>query len=105
MQFSLGKHSTTFMFLVIFLIPKVIDLHVLEHLLGDDHSISCEYCDTISNSKPFNLFLNTSCYKDNKRSGTISAFIVKTYYNSPLSKIVSPTSIYNKPPPVLALLG
>ncbi len=104
MQRSFNKHITTFLFLVAFLLPRVVDMHALEHFLDDNETVSCELCDIAPNSQQFDLFLNGVSYDDKQFLNTPSSFVVDLQYNSPLDKIVSPTSVYNKPPPI-SILG
>jgi len=99
MQGSFKKYITTYLFLATFLLPRVVDIHALEHFSGDDNAVSCELCDIAPNSQQFDLFLNIVSYDDGQLLNIPDSFIVETHYNSPLDKIVSPTSVYNKPPP------
>jgi len=99
MQRPLHKHITTFLFLVTFLLPRIVDIHALNHLFGDDETISCELCDIASNSQQFDLFIDVVSYDDGYLLNTISSIVIDAHYNTPLDKIVSPTSVYNKPPP------
>jgi len=103
MQQSFVKHITTFLFLFVFLLPRVVDLHALEYLYEDDDSVSCELCDIVSHTQQFNLFLDIAFYDDEQLLDTPIAFIVHRRYNSPLGKIATPASVYNKPPPNLLL--
>ncbi|MEO0528437.1 MAG: hypothetical protein AAFZ89_14485 [Bacteroidota bacterium] len=99
MQRSLIKYSTTFLFLVAFLVPRVADLHVLDHLSEDDGAVSCELCHITYISEQFDLYLGHATYDEQQPiSGSIT-YLLYSGYNSPLAKIVSPTSVYNKPPP------
>ena len=100
---SFSKYITTFLFLVAFLVPRIADIHALEHLQDDDEGVSCDLCDITSYSQQFDLFLDVAAYYDNRPLNAISCLVVYGYFNSPLDKIVSPTSIYNKPPPHLII--
>jgi len=104
MQRPLYKHITTFLFLVAFLLPRVANVHAWEHLSDDDETIACELCDITTQSQEVDLFLEVVTYDDTSSLNTPNTFIVNTYYNSPLDKIATPTSVYNKPPPQ-AILG
>lgn len=97
------KHITAFLFLIVFLVPRVADFHTFEHLSDDDRSVSCELCDITSNSQQFDLYLEDALPVDKKLVDTPSTTIVYRFYSSPLAKIVCPTSLYNKPPPQLIL--
>ncbi len=104
MQQPLIKHITTFLFLVAFLIPRIVDIHVFDHLSDEDEPISCELCDSISHMQEFDLYFDFVTYDDDQILNRPSLFVIHTYYNSPIAKIATPTTIYNKPPPC-ALLG
>ena len=100
MQRPLSKYFTTFLFLVAFLLPRVADFHAFEHLSDDDVPISCERCDITSHSQQFDLYLNGVSYYEEQPIVTPSERIISEIYNSPLAKIATPTSVYNKPPPL-----
>lgn len=104
MQRALGKHFTVLLFLVTFLLPRVVDLHALDYFSGDDEIVPCELCDLSANTQQFNLFTGDVLYEDKAVINKSFVQFVCEFYNSPLSKIVTPTSVYNKPPPS-SLLG
>lgn len=93
-------HIITLFFAVAFLIPRIVDLHVLNHQ-PDDDTTSCELCDILIQSDQFDLIFDDILYFQDQPYNTPSSFIVITKYNVPQKKIVSPTSIYNKPPPFI----
>ena len=99
MRLPLFKNIITLLFLVAFLAPRVVDLHALEHTASDDEPVSCELCDITAHSQSFDLFVDCPSYEDVEPVNRPSTFVVSTQYNSPLDKIVTPTSVYNKPPP------
>ena len=101
MKQPLFKHITAILFLVAFLAPRIADVHALDHLSEEDELLSCELCDITSNSQEFDLFLDLASQEDFKIMNKPSSFIVNSQYDCPLEKIVSPTSVYNKPPPSL----
>lgn len=100
MQCPIIKYISTFLFLVAFLVPRMVDLHAIEHLSEDDDAISCELCDISSNSVQFDLFFTNTVYDNATACILPSSFIAIRYYNSPIAKIVTPTWVYNKPPPI-----
>ncbi len=103
MQQPLVKHISTFLFLVAFLIPRIADLHAFDHLSGNDDSISCELCDITSHTQQLDLFIGDTSYIEEQPLNMPSPYVTYSFYNSPLAKIVSPTTVYNKPPPFLFL--
>jgi len=101
MQQPLDKHITTFLFLVAFLFPRIADVHVFDHLLEGDEPISCELCDITSHTQQIDLFFGDSFYTEEEPINKLSTHVIYSFYNSPLAKIVSPTFVYNKPPPFI----
>jgi len=99
MQRPLRKHITSLLFLAAFLIPRVAELHVLEHLSEEEEAISCELCDIVSPSQQLDLSTVAVSYEQKQLIPHPSEHIVYGMYHSPLAKIFSPTSVYNKPPP------
>ena len=101
MQQPFVKYISTFLFLAAFLVPRFADLHALEHLSGDDDTTSCELCDIAVHNQHLDLFLgDITCTKEIAHN-LPSTHIVQSLYNSPLASIVTPTSVYNKPPPTI----
>ncbi|WP_298541432.1 hypothetical protein [uncultured Aquimarina sp.] len=92
-------HIITLLFTAAFLAPRVANLHALSHLSDDDTSISCELCDIIVDAHQFDLINDSNFYTENDQQSIPSSFVVVSQYNTPQEKIVSPTFIYNKPPP------
>ncbi|MFC5044386.1 hypothetical protein ACFSTE_14560 [Aquimarina hainanensis] len=88
-------------FAVSFLAPRIANLHVLDHLLDDDTAISCELCDFIVYINYQDLINDHTSYIETKRQNVPSSFVVENRYNAPKEKIVSPITIYNKPPPLI----
>lgn len=101
MRHPLIKHISTLVFLAAFLVPRVADLHALDHAFGDDDSISCELCDIALHSSEFDLYLANASYDDSPAINLPSRRIKGCSYNSPIAKIATPTTIYNKPPPMV----
>jgi len=102
MRQPLIKYITSIIFLVAFLLPRVIDLHALEHLSEhDDEPISCELCDISSHTQQLDLYFGDTSYIEKELSYIPNSYIAYHFYNSPLAKIVSPTTVYNKPPPIM----
>ena len=93
-------HIITLLFSAAFLVPRVANLHALDHLSDDDTYISCELCDISVHSHQLDLITDDSSYLENEQQNIPSSFVVLTQYNTPREKIVSPTFIYNKPPPL-----
>ncbi|WP_299215018.1 hypothetical protein [uncultured Aquimarina sp.] len=92
-------HIITLLFTAAFLVPRVANLHALSHLSDDDTSISCELCDIIVDAHQFDLITDNNSYLESEQQSIPSSFVVVPQYNIPQEKIVSPTCIYNKPPP------
>ncbi len=101
MQRPIRNYFTALLFLVVFLLPRVADLHAFEHISDDDVPVSCEQCYITANSHQFNVYLQDATPVGINVVFVPSTAIVFRSYNSPLAKIVSPTSVYNKPPPQL----
>ncbi|UZO80708.1 hypothetical protein NBT05_17415 [Aquimarina sp. ERC-38] len=101
MQRPISIYISTFLFLVTFLAPRVANLHALDHFSDDEDSISCELCDITSSSQQFDLYLGHTPSQTDYILNYPSPYVVDSFYNSPTAKIASPSSIYNKPPPVL----
>lgn len=100
MQRPLRKYFAAFLFLVAFLLPRVADLHAFYHLSDDDAPISCEHCDITSHSQQFDFYLEDVQYHEQQLINSPNEQIISGIYNSPLAKIATPTSVYNKPPPL-----
>lgn len=94
-------HIITLLFTAAFLVPRVANLHALSHLSDDDASISCELCDLIVDTHQLDLINDNNSYLESEQQNIPSSFVVVPQYNTPQEKIVSPTFIYNKPPPSL----
>ena len=101
MQRPIRNYFSALLFLVAFLLPRVADLHAFDHIADDNVPVSCEQCDITANSHQFDVYLEDATPADINVSFVPSTAIVFTSYNSPLAKIVSPTTVYNKPPPQL----
>ena len=94
------KNIIALMFLVAFFAPKIANLHVLSHISKEhDTPISCKICDITASINQFDLFSGDSFSWENELLNIPSSFIVVSKYHISLEKIVSPTVIYNKPPP------
>ncbi len=89
------------LFTAAFLVPRIANLHALTHLSDDNPDISCELCDIIVDAHQFDLINNNNSYLEQESHSIPSSFIVLTQYNISKEKIVSPITIYNKPPPAL----
>jgi hypothetical protein len=99
MQQSVLKNITAFLFLVAFLAPRVANLHALDHLSEGEDTISCELCDITLQSQQLDLHTGDALYEDIQITKSPSAYIANSFYNSPTASIVSPLTVYNKPPP------
>ncbi len=100
------QRITTYIFTLLFtaalLVPRVANLHALDHITDEDtSSISCELCDILVHSYELDVINENYSFLENELYNTPSTFIVFTQYHIPKENIVSPTSIYNKPPPLL----
>ena len=115
MQSVLGKTLLAFLLTATFLIPRVADLHAFEHLHeahqshdeneghqeGDSDEKRCELCHVMTAEDPKDLyFINDISYQEVFQPAP-DTFEPATTYVAPLVIIASPTSVYNKPPPVL----
>ena len=101
MYLRIYKNIITSLFLVAFFAPKIANLHALSHISDeDDTSIPCELCDISTNIIQLDLFNGDSFGWKNELLNIPSSVVVVSKYNTPLEKIVSPTVIYNKPPPL-----
>ncbi|MEW7281292.1 hypothetical protein ABW636_22090 [Aquimarina sp. 2201CG1-2-11] len=94
-------HIITLLFTAAFLAPRVVDLHILNHLSEDDEPVSCELCDILVYSHQLDLFHNDHSHLEKEQSNIPSSFIALIQYRGPQEKIASPTFVYNKPPPFL----
>ncbi|WP_235016274.1 hypothetical protein [Aquimarina sp. AU474] len=94
-------HIITLLVTAAFLVPRVVNLHALSHLSDDDISISCELCDILVHSHQLDFIEEDIFNLEYELQNIPSSFVVLVQYNAPQEKIVSPTSIYNKPPPLL----
>ncbi|KZS40152.1 hypothetical protein AWE51_25250 [Aquimarina aggregata] len=95
------KYIITLFFTVALLIPRIANLHALNHLSEDGEPlISCELCDIISSSDQFDLIIGDTYSFEDQLQIVPNSFIVFSEYNTPKEKIASPVSIYNKPPPL-----
>ncbi|WP_299765370.1 hypothetical protein [uncultured Dokdonia sp.] len=101
MRQQVVTHIITLLFTLVFLVPRVASMHAISHLSEDDELISCEICDTISVSNQFDLITGDTFHFENELQNVPSSFVVYTEYTTPLEKIASPISFYNKPPPIL----
>ncbi len=97
---SVRTHIVSFLLLATILIPRILNLHELDHLLDDDISISCELCDLVINSEEPLLIANDNSYEQRKLQNTPNTLVILRYYRIPQGKIVTPGFIYNKPPPI-----
>ncbi|GAA4272440.1 hypothetical protein U6A24_10165 [Aquimarina gracilis] len=93
-------HIITVLFATFFLVPRIVNLHVLDHLTDDKTSVSCELCDILVYSYQLDLITEDNSYLENELQHTPSSYVVLAQYNIPQEKIVSPTCFYNKPPPL-----
>jgi hypothetical protein len=100
MQRPLRSYFTALLFLVAFLVPRVADLHAFDHLSDDDVPVSCERCDITSHSQKSDLYLGDFSYYEELTLNRPSEQSISRIYTSPLAKIATPTSVYNKPPPL-----
>ncbi|TPN87375.1 hypothetical protein [Aquimarina algicola] len=92
----------TLLFTVVFIAPRIVNLHVLSHLSDEnDTPISCELCDVLIYTSQLDLAKDDVSYFENTSQNLSGLFVVVPQYNTPQEKIVSPTFIYNKPPPLL----
>lgn len=95
------KHSITYLFLAVFTLMRVANLHTVKHVLADAEYEHCELCELITTTNqstplqttitqaatPFASFLDT-------RQGEIP-----TNYTVPEQKTLLSDYFYNKPPP------
>jgi len=88
-------------FIAISFVPRVADLHALDHFTDQDVPfISCELCDILANLIELDPIIHGNNYHQRELQNIPSSFIVYIQYHTPLEKIVSPTFIHNKPPPI-----
>lgn len=95
------KYISMFLFLAVFLVPRIADFHAFNHLSDDKDAVSCKICDILSHNQQLDLFYESSAFEKVDIYLAPSNFMVIRYYSTPYSKIVTPEFIYNKPPPVL----
>lgn len=102
MRSSFGKALLSFLFMAAFLVPRIADMHAIEHLEdGEDEGTHCELCHFTTAEDPKDLyFLNDISYQEPFQP-VPDSFETAINYVAPLALIASPTSVYNKPPPVL----
>lgn len=83
-----------------FLVPRVANLHSFVHLSDNDELISCELCDIIVSSQELDLFIDGPYFYEDTSISLPSTFIAFELFDTPVEKIASPLSFYNKPPPL-----
>ncbi|MDC8005855.1 hypothetical protein POV27_17510 [Aureisphaera galaxeae] len=101
MKQRIRTHIIPLLFAIVFLIPRVADLHALEHIAEEDTPISCELCDDLIQTQQNDLDLAGASYVEVAMQQVPCSFVVLPHYDVPRETIVSPTSIYNKPPPLV----
>ena len=102
MQNPINKSILSLLFLSAFLFLRVTNAHTYSHFGEDENDIHCELCDIIVNSQDTTPFSSQTSFQTTTFKATF--VVVKkmnSAYNVPLHCIVTPTSVYNKPPPVL----
>lgn len=88
------------LFALAFLMPRAINLHAFEHFSGDEDPISCEVCDIIVHTHHIDLSLDDLTSFEIIELQIPSLPVSVSTYETPLYKIATPTTVYNKPPPV-----
>ena len=102
MRSSFGKSVISLLFLSVFLLLRVTNAHAFEHFSDDTDEVHCELCDIITVSQQLTPFADTA----QEETQIVPPVLFRTSelnseYNEPLNRIVSPLSVYNKPPPFI----
>lgn len=101
MQRAVFKHITTLLFLVAFLVPRVVELHAFEHISDNEDQVTCELCDITTQVQEQELTFGQVSHTYQILSPSPSDYVITSSYGSPVAYIVTPTVVYNKPPPFL----
>ncbi|MDC8005863.1 hypothetical protein POV27_17550 [Aureisphaera galaxeae] len=96
----IGKSITALLFVLAFLSPQIANLHMLDHIMDGDTPTVCEFYDIISTANQLDVFSGDPFSFDVDLQDVPSSYVVFTQYDVPHAKIASPTSVYNKPPPI-----
>ena len=102
MRKSVGKNLISLLFLSAFLFLRVADTHAFSHFSDDEADTDCELCEIIIATQQLTPFLNQPA--DDADDNAIvfpESTITNQSYEEPRHLIVSPLTVYNKPPPLL----
>ncbi len=99
MHLRVLTHIVALLFATAIIIPRVANLHALDHVSDDTFSISCELCDILLHSFQLDLINDYPSGLKNELVNIPTSFVVLRNHHIPQEKIVSPTSFYNRPPP------
>ncbi len=101
MQRLLLKYLSIVLFLAVFLMPRVVQLHALEHMSEGDDQLACELCDITIQTQQQDICSGDKPYTSPAVTHRVNTYVLLVSYNSPVACIVTPTVVYNKPPPSL----
>lgn len=100
MGIKVNKHKIGFLFLIVFLFFRVVNVHAFSHFLEEDESPHCELCEMMVTSQEKISILDMP---EEEFIPRIAIFYNKELmplgYEVPLYHIASPHYVYNKPPP------
>ncbi len=97
----MGKTIISLLFLSAFLFLRVANAHAFSHFSEDDIDTDCELCEIISVTQELTPFVDQS-HEDTTPDHVVFLEIntQNLGYEEPRYLIVSPLSVYNKPPPL-----
>jgi len=101
MQKSTLSYVMALLFALVFLMPRAINLHAFEHLSGDEDPISCEVCDIIIDTNQVDLYGGDLISFETPFNNSPNIYVTISSYETPLDKILQPTTFCNRPPPSL----
>jgi hypothetical protein len=98
---SSWKHYISIFFLTSFLLLRVVNLHIAEHIVSDIDTTHCEQCDLIAHNNQNTLF-DWGTFQTDFSFHNPFEYIKKiafTIYSAPNQKTLLSDYFHNKPPP------
>ena len=88
-------------FLITFILLKVVNTHSVSHIMDEDTTEKCQFCEFYSASEQVALF--TPVLQISENTNDYQEVQYQVFYKNPVfAEKTPPGSLFNRPPPFLA---
>jgi len=95
------KNTIASVFLLTFLLVRIVNVHTITHIDDESDSDHCELCEIISINNQSELLFDSNTYEfNNPLNSIVTSKKIALNYSNPLQTVSTPSFVYNKPPPI-----